>query len=88
MITNALIALALAIVGGILSIFPDSSGLPPQVDDAVAYIGGYAGILDPLVPLATMATIISLLITVELSIFAFKGLRWIFSYVPMVGGKG
>jgi len=88
MIFTAFIAIAYYVLGAILSIFPSSSGFPSQVDSAIAYVAGYVGILDPLVPLSTLATILSLIITFELSVFAFKGIKWLISHIPFVGGKG
>jgi len=88
MITSFFITISYFLLNGILSIFPLSSGFPSDVDTAVSSIGGYLGILDPLVPIPTMLTILTLIITFELAVFAFKGLKWIFSHIPLIGGKG
>jgi len=88
MITSFFITIAYFLLNGIFSIFPSSSGFPTDVDTAVSAIGGYLGILDPLVPISTMLTIITLIITFELAVFAFKGIKWIFSHIPLIGGKG
>jgi hypothetical protein len=88
MIITALINLASFIANTLLVPFPTSSGFPTEVNDAIAFIGSYAGILDPIVPIQTLATVVGLVVTFELAVFAFKGLRWLVSHVPFVGGRG
>lgn len=87
MITTFFILIALFALNLTVSVFPTSSGFPAEVDTAIASLGGYVGILDPLVPISTMATIIGLIVGYELLIFAFKGFRWLFSHVPFLGSK-
>jgi len=88
MITNALILVALFIINLIVFIFPASTGFPDEVSTAVTALGGYAGIVNPIFPLDTLATILGLVITFELVVFAFKGLKWVMSHIPYVGGRG
>jgi hypothetical protein len=88
MIFTALINASVFIANLILSVFPSSTGLPAEVNDAVVFLGGYVGILDPIVPLSTLSTVLTLIIGYELTVFGFKGFRWIFSHVPMIGGRG
>jgi hypothetical protein len=88
MITNALISLAVAVLNGILFIFPASLGFPQEVFDAVDYFSGFVGMLDPIVPISTLATVVGLIVTFELAVFSFKGLKWLFSHIPFVGGRG
>jgi len=88
MITTSIIYLGTYIANVILSIFPVSTGFPPEVSIAVTFIAGYVGILDPIVPIDTLLTVLTLVVTFELLIFAFKGFKWLFGHVPFVGGKG
>jgi hypothetical protein len=88
MIINALMYLSLAIVNTVLLVFPNSAGLPAEVGQAFQWIGGYVGILDPIIPIPTLATILSLVISLELFIFGFRTFRWLISHLPFVGGKG
>lgn len=87
MILTALILMGIFIVDTILLIFPSSSGFPVQVDTAITSISGYVGILSPILPLSTMSQILALIIIYELSIFGFKAFKWLFSYIPFIGGK-
>jgi len=87
MITNALIATALFVVNLILSIFPSSNGFPSSFDTAINQISGYIGIFSPIFPITTMATILGLIITFEIALFTFNGIKWIFSHVPLIGGR-
>lgn len=88
MIVDALISVAVFLLSGIVGLFPQSTGLPAEVHNAFAFFGGYLSMLDPLVPIATLGTCVSILLSVELLLFGFKILRWIISHVPFVGGKG
>jgi len=85
MITTAIIYSAYYVLGFFVEIFPLSNGFPSEVASAFAYLGGYVGMLDPLVPIETLSTTLGILITIELVIFAFKILSWIFSKVPIIG---
>jgi len=85
MITTAFILMAYYLFGFFLEIFPISAGFPPEVGTAFQYLGGYVGMLDPLVPVDTLATTVGILIAVELILFAFKMLSWIFSKIPVIG---
>ncbi len=88
MIFSALINVASYIANTILAIFPDSSGFPSEVDTAITTLAGYVAILDPIVPLSTLATILTLVIAYELAVFGFKAFKWLFSHVPLIGGRG
>ena len=87
MIVTAIINLAYNLISGIISLFPVGQPLPQTVHNAVISIGGYFHILDPLVPISTMATIVGLIFAFEISLFAFRTLRWVIAYIPFVGGK-
>jgi len=85
MITNAIITSAYYILGFFVTLFPLSSGFPAEVSAAFTYLGSYVGMLDPLVPVTTLATCVAILITIELLIFSFRILSWIFAKIPVIG---
>lgn len=85
MITTALITTAYYVLGFFLNIFPTSTGFPTEVQSAFSWIGGYVGMLDPLIPIATLSTTVGIVITIELLIFGFKTLSWIFAKIPIIG---
>jgi len=72
----------------LIGVFHVSSGFPEEVHTAANALGGYLGILDPMVPIATLATVIGILFSVEIGIFGFKTLKWLMSHVPGIGGRG
>jgi len=88
MILDFFLNLAYFVANFLVSLFPISSGFPSSVSTAVTQLGGYTAIINTLIPLSTLSQILLLIIAVELVIFAFKGLRFILGYVPIVGGKG
>lgn len=88
MITSFLFSIGFAIINFIKELFPISTGFPPAFNDSVAQISGYAGIIDSLVPVQTLLTVLTIVFSVEIAIFVFKFFRFIFGYVPLIGGKG
>jgi len=73
---------------GLIGLFPVSAGFPPEAHAAVQYIGGYFGMFDPLIPLSTLLTCITLIFTVEIGIYGFRTLKWVISHLPFIGGRG
>lgn len=88
MITTAFITLAQYVAGLAISILPDSTGFPPALSTAATSLGGYLGIFDPLVPITTMATCVTLVFSVEMGIFSYKTIKSVIAHLPQVGGKG
>lgn len=88
MITSFFVSFAAYVLQSIVLLFPASEGLPSDVSAALTQFGGYVGILSPILPISTMATVFALVITFELSVFGFKGIKWLISHVPFVGGRG
>lgn len=72
----------------LIGLFPTGTGFPTAFHTAVTNLGGYLHILDPLVPISTLLTCLTLVFTVEIAIFGFKTFKWIFGHVPLIGGKG
>ena len=88
MITTALLNLAYFLVAGAIAIFPSGSGLPVEVHDAASYLGQYLMLIDGLIPVATLVVVITVTFSAEIAIFGFRTLKWIFSYLPFIGGRG
>lgn len=88
MITDFFITFGLFILDFIISLFPISTGFPTDVTNSVNYLGGIVGIFSPLVPLGTLATVLTLYVSIDLIIFSFKTFKWLFSFIPFIGGKG
>lgn len=86
MIFTALINLAYYVASAIIYVFPDSAGFPTEAFTAVQSLGQYLHIFDPLVPISTLLTCVTLILTIEIVIWSFKALRWVISHIPYVGG--
>jgi len=67
------------------ALFPLSAGFPAEVQTAFTWLGGYIGILDPLVPVSTLLTCVSIIFSVELAILSFRILSWVYSKIPFIG---
>ena len=72
----------------IVSILPTSTGFPPDVASAFATMGGYVQMLDTLLPISTLATVLGIIVSVDVAIFGFKTFKWLISHIPAVGGRG
>jgi len=88
MIANIFIEIAAYLLALITSVLPSSSGFPSGVATAFSTLGAYVGVLDPIVPIDTLRTVLVLLVSIELLIFTFKTAKWVFSHVPLIGGRG
>jgi hypothetical protein len=87
MIISTITNIAYYFVNLIISIFPIGGGFPEEVHNASQAIGGYLNILSPLVPLATLSTVVGLVFALELSLLGFRTFKWLFSYIPFIGGR-
>ena len=87
MITDSIINLAYSIITLLIGIFPTSPGFPSDFQTAITTIAGYSTIADAILPFSTLGQIIGLIIAFELLVFSWKGLRFILSYVPFIGGR-
>lgn len=85
MISSAIIIFTSFILNIVTAVFPTGDGLPPEVFTAVSTLGGYIGVLSPVLPINTLSTVLILVITLELIIFGFKMFRWLFGFVPFIG---
>jgi len=88
MITDLFINFSYIVINTIVNFFPISSGFGSEVATAFSSLGGYLGVWSPILPISTLATCVSLVLGIELSIFGFKSFKWIFSHIPWIGGKG
>lgn len=85
MITTAILSFGIFIGQTILSLFPIGSGFPSEVDTAFAWLGGYLQMLDPLIPINTLGTTVTVVVTMELIIFGWKGFNYLLSKMPFLG---
>jgi len=88
MITSALLNFAYFLLFNLLSIFPTGGTFSSTLHDAIAHLGAYLTLLDPIAPLSTLLTLVMLSFSVELAFFAWRALRWLISFVPLIGGNG
>jgi len=88
MIGDLFFSIVFWFANGLINMFPYSDGLPQEVHSAAQYIGGYYGMFSPLIPLGTLFTAVTLVLTCELAIFGFRTLKWVVSHLPLIGGRG
>lgn len=72
----------------LVNLFPLSTGFPTGAHEAMALLGGYIGIFSPILPMTTLITVITIVFSVEISVFGFRTLKWVISHLPFIGGKG
>jgi len=84
MIASLFLNLAYYSLTVILSLFPDSSGLPTEIQDAFATIGGYTTIFSHVMPLYIILWCLSIIIIAESIVFTFRGFGVVMSHFPFV----
>jgi len=72
----------------IVNLFPTGSGFPEVWHTSAQTLGGYFNMMSVIIPVEALSVCIGLLITVELSLFGFKTVKWLISHIPFVGGRG
>jgi len=88
MIISGLLIIAGFILTSVISVFPVSTGFPTEVTTSISTLAGYVALINVLLPVPTLATIIGLLVSVEIAVFGFKTFKWLISHIPFVGGRG
>lgn len=88
MIPDAIINFAYSFIAFFIGLIPPSQGFPTDALTSAQTIGGYVGIFSPVISIATLASTLTLVFSVEIGVFGFKTLKWIVSHVPLIGGKG
>jgi len=85
MIIDAFIFIVTNLLSVVLALFPTSTGLPTEFSNALTTLSGYVGILDPLVPIATLAQCLSIILLYEATLLSFKGTAWLYHKIPFIG---
>lgn len=88
MITDFFLQIPYYFLAFIIGVLPRSEGFPNEFVEAVAGLGGYISMFDMILPVATLGTVLGIMFSVEIGIFGFKTFKWVWSHVPMFGGKG
>jgi len=88
MIFSGFIFVVVFLLSTIIGLLPTSTGFPTDVTSAFTTFAGYVQILDTLLPIDTLATVLGIIISVDIAIFTFKTLKWLISHLPVIGGRG
>lgn len=86
MITNAILYILYGFVYLItapIRLFADVS-LPAAINDTISSVGSNLALLNQVLPVSTIITILGIMISIEVAIFIYKGIRWIYSKIPGV----
>jgi len=86
MITSALLNIIYAFVVAMIALLPSATILPDGLETAMEFFRTFiAGIIDLIPALSVLPTIIGLIITLEIAMFAWKSINWI---INIVRGSG
>ena len=58
--------------------------LPTGFAGALTTISGFLGTLNQFIPVGTLLSVLAILITVELYVLAYKGIKWVINKIPGV----
>lgn len=87
MITNAFFLLPLGLFSIISLIFPVIS-IPSEIASSLASAVSSLWALNSFIPIPTLAIVVGTIFGVEILLFSFNFLRWVFSHIPFIGGRG
>jgi len=85
MITSAFLTFGVFIGNFIVGLFPAGAGFPSEVQSAFSWLGGYLQMLDPLIPIETLGATVTIIVTMELILFGWKGFNYLLSKMPFIG---
>lgn len=90
MIFDLLIDLVLALVGPLLDLLPavDLTALTTSVSTGAAQVGGWAMLLNPVLPITELLALLGVVATLLPVIIAYKVFSWVWRHVPTVAGFG
>jgi len=88
MIFTGFVYVVAYLLGSIIAFLPTSTGFPASVASSFTTFAGYVQILNTLLPISTLATVLGIIISVDIAIFTFKTLKWLVSHLPIIGGRG
>ena len=88
MILTTFLLLPYYFLAFIIGLMPASEGFPPEVLAGANAVGAKIGIFGPVMPVATLSTVLGLLFGAQLGIWAWKTFKWVMSHIPWIGGRG
>ena len=83
MLTDVILSIIYFVVSGFAGLLPDVS-LSDNIATSISTAAGYATALDNFVPLATIAAIMGLVLTIELVMLSIKVINWFIRKIPTI----
>jgi len=74
------------LMNGLLSLLPNSSGLPDEVASSIEYVFDTARSMSDVVPFDTLLTVLVLALLVQSAIFLFRLINWTLNKFRGSGG--
>jgi len=84
MIIDAIINIITSLVGVLIGILPDSTGLPDGAQTAFTAMLGFMYTFDFILPISTLLTILGIAMAFHASMFAFRGITWLLQKFPLI----
>jgi len=81
MITDALLAIVFAVIDLFTLVLPEGDGFPPVVEAAVTEIAQTIHIFDDVIPVTTIFDALTLLLTVNIALFAVWSVIFIMRFI-------
>lgn len=86
MIAEFFLLLPYRFLSFLIGIIPDGIPLPSEIMEGAVEVGGTIGIFEPIMPLGTLASALTILFTAQIGIWTWKTLRMFASHLPYIGG--
>jgi len=88
MIITGFMNISYWLISNTVDLLPAGGLFPSAVHTSASSLGSYLGVLSPLLPISTLATVLRLVIGIELALYGWRTLKWLGSHIPFIGGKG
>lgn len=85
MIISFLLTAADGFFSWILGILPDSEGLPEGISDAFELIFAALNAMSFIIPVSSLFTAITIVVSYELVMWAFFAFLWVWKRIPFLG---
>jgi len=90
MIATAFIYLASLLIGIMLALlypFQGSNGFPTGVDSAITAAASYTAKANTFISITAIHDVLMFVIAFEIILLYFYIMRWLFGYLPIIGGR-
>jgi len=85
MITSFILSIVYSFFSFLISFLPAGTTLPTGFSSSLSYITYAANTLNYIIPISALFVTLTVVLAVELAIWTFQGLMWVYRHIPFIG---